>query len=441
MCGKHSRIRRRHEPFAIIRRMSTIPAHGYRTVGIDTQIPWPDQERAIAFQGRELHLLPGSDTLSSMIRVRTEEGFNQIDADKLILEFLSAAAWAEQADAATTFSNWCTVPLNIGKRPTGVIGSGDFGYLPDPPDPKAKLALALFREGLSVNLTPYQFLGFFKVINIIRDKGTDQKQWIRDNLQHTTDKRALARIKAIKSVESDVADYLYGSGRCAVAHAFDQNSVVNPDDPVDLIRLSEDLPVIRELARIAIERELKVQSERDFHREHLYELDGFRTIFRDALVRRVKSGETISATDVPLPKLLSLRIRGRDQIELFESMDAAVVYVRDGCVRVRLGSACRRLVVFATLDFGRESFVSNPLADIQYYDDGTPEAARMILRQLQLYRWWFGGNGVVELWAPATNKRLAHSQPYMPPINSRFPHDEFERMVSELRARIGKYPP
>ncbi len=58
-------------------------------------------------------------------------------------------------------------------------------------------------------------------------------------------------------------------GRCAVAHAFHLNRVVNPDDPADLVRLSEDLPVIRELARIAIERELGVKSERDFHREHL----------------------------------------------------------------------------------------------------------------------------------------------------------------------------
>jgi hypothetical protein len=42
--------------------------------------------------------------------------------------------------------------------------------------------------------------------------------------------------------------------------------VVNPDDPADLIRLRKDLPVIRELARIAIEREFGVKSECDFHR-------------------------------------------------------------------------------------------------------------------------------------------------------------------------------
>jgi hypothetical protein len=163
--------------------MSNLPAKGYRTVGIDTQIPWPAKEQLVHFRGREFHLLPGSGTLACMIRVQTCEGFTQVEADKLNLELLSALAWMEQAQAVTTFGNWCTAPLNIGKGPMGIVGDGHFDYLPDPSDPKAKLAMALYREGLSVNLVPYQFLGFFKVINILRDNGADQKQWIKSNLK------------------------------------------------------------------------------------------------------------------------------------------------------------------------------------------------------------------------------------------------------------------
>jgi hypothetical protein len=409
---------------------------GYRTVGVDTQIPWPAKEQVVTFRGREFQLLPGSGTLSRMIRVKTETGFTQIDADKLILELLSSLTWAEQAEAVTTSGNWCTAPLNIGKGPMGMIGAGHFDYLPDPPDPKAKLALALYREGLSVNLIPYQFLGFFKVINIIRRKGKDQKQWIRDNLQYVTDKDALSRIAAIQARESDVADYLYDSGRCAVAHAFEQANVVNPDDPADLIRLSEDLPVIRELARVAVEGEFGIVSKRDFHREHLYELEGFRLLFGDTLVARIKAGEEIPPGEVPIPSVLSLRLRDRDRIELFESMNTTVAWVRKGCVRVRLESTCRRMEVFVGLCFGSESLVSDPLADVQYHDDGTPDAAKMMLQWAQVHRWWFGGNGVVELW-DATGRRLARSQPYMPPVNSRFPHDEFEKMEVGLRTRAG----
>src|SRR5262245_45031787 len=372
--------------------MSNVPAKSYRTVGIDTQIPWPAKERIIIFRGREFHLLPGSEQLARMIRVETAEGFTQVDADKLILELLSALAWAEQSEAVTTFTNWCTAPLSIGKGPIGIIGDGHFDYVADPPNPKAKLALALYREGLSVNLTPYQFLGFFKVINVIRNSGREQVQWIRDNLQHVIEERALARIAAIQATTPDVATYLYASGRCAVAHAFDQSNIVNPDEPADLIRLSEDLPVIRELARVVIEQEFGIKSKRDFHREHLYELEGFRTAFGDALVTRVKSGEAVLPAEVPIPKILALRLRDRDRIALFESMDAAVGDVRDGCVRIRLESACHRVTVFVTLDFGQERLVSEPPADMQYHDDGTPEAAKVLLQCAQLYRWWFGGN-------------------------------------------------
>jgi hypothetical protein len=110
----------RSSPIACHPDMSNLPAKGYRTIGIDPQIPWPAQERIVCFRGRKFHLLPGSDALARMIRVQTCEGFTQVDADKLILELLSALAWAEQALAVTTLGNWCTAPLNIGKGPMGV---------------------------------------------------------------------------------------------------------------------------------------------------------------------------------------------------------------------------------------------------------------------------------------------------------------------------------
>lgn len=246
--------------------MSTLPDKGYYTTGIDADIPWPSQEVIIEFHGQEFHLLPETDDLSRMIRVETSTRFTRDDAHRLVLEFLSALAWAEQYGVVPTFGNWCTAPLAVGKGPKGCIFDGTFRYLPDPSNPKAKLALALYREGLSVNLIPYKVLGFFKVINIICDRGPSQIQWIRDHLQYATNADANKRIAALQSVEPDVATYLYKSGRCAVAHAFDQDNVVNPDDPADLVRLREDLPVIRELARVAIEREFGIKSKRDFYR-------------------------------------------------------------------------------------------------------------------------------------------------------------------------------
>jgi hypothetical protein len=140
---------------------------------------------------------------------------------------------------------------------------------------------------------------------------------------------------------------------------------------------------------------------------------------------------------VPAPKTLALRLRGRDRIELFEKMVATVKEVHDGSVLMRLETGCRRVIVFVTLDFGQERLVSDPLTDMQKSDDGTPEAAKALLDWAQLYRGWYGGNGVIELWDIATERRIARSQPYLAPVNSRFPHDEFEKMEAGLRARAG----
>jgi hypothetical protein len=242
--------------------MSSLPAKGFRTVAIETDIPWPASECAVTFRGREFHILPGSDKLARMIRVRTELGFTQADADKLILELLSSVAWAQQGSAYSTTANWATVAINIGRGPPGAIGSGSFDYLPEPQDSRAKLALALYREGLSLNSMPFQFLGFFKVVNLLNAKSHQQTKWISDNLKYVTEATAKARLTELQLANKDVASYLFVSGRCAIAHAFAE-PIVNPDDPADLTRIHSDLPLMKELARIAIEREFKVKSSHD----------------------------------------------------------------------------------------------------------------------------------------------------------------------------------
>ena len=407
---------------------------GYYTVGIDTQVPWPRREAEVAFGGRNLRLLPATDTSAPMVRVETAPGFNQTDAQKLVLELLSALAWAEQASASTTYGVWATGPVGVGNGRVGIIGDGHYDYVPSPSDPRAKLALALYREGLSVNHIPYQFLGFFKVINILFNDGKGQKQWIRDNLLHVRSADALKRLGELQAAVLDVGDYLYASGRCAVAHAYDQN-VVNPDDPTHLVRLLYDLPVIRELAHIAIERELGVPSSASFHAAHLYELEGFRSIFGASLIARIKALEVVDGEYIPVPRTLALRLRDRDRLPPFESLQVTLDDARDGCVRLRLVTPCRRVTVHAALDFACERLVTEPLTGLLYHDDGTLDAAAVLLSFLQLFRWWYGGNGLVELWDTATGTRLARGQYYLPPVNARFPDEKIDAMERELRAR------
>lgn len=54
-----------------------------------------------------------------------------------------------------------------------------------------------------------------------------------------------------------MANYLYESGRCAIAHAYSE-PVVNPENAEDLERLELDLPLMKELAEFAIKSEYGV---------------------------------------------------------------------------------------------------------------------------------------------------------------------------------------
>ena len=60
------------------------------------------------------------------------------------------------------------------------------------------------------------------------------------------------RIQEVLKSNPDVAEYLDYSGRCAIAHVF-RNPIINPDGLTDYIRISQDVRVVEDLARAAIE--------------------------------------------------------------------------------------------------------------------------------------------------------------------------------------------
>ena len=67
-----------------------------------------------------------------------------------------------------------------------------------------------------------------------------------------SDHLARKRLEELQKLHKDIGEYLYESGRCAVAHAFNR-PLVDPDNPDDTQRLDADLPVIKALAEQMIE--------------------------------------------------------------------------------------------------------------------------------------------------------------------------------------------
>ena len=105
--------------------------------------------------------------------------------------------------------------------------------------------------------TPYKFLGYMKIVNVLHSKGQEQIAWINATLPTLQNEEAQRRIDELRTSDVDLGEYLYASGRCAVAHAYD-DPVVDPDNPKDVLRLAADMPIARALAEYLIEHELNV---------------------------------------------------------------------------------------------------------------------------------------------------------------------------------------
>jgi hypothetical protein len=410
-------------------------AKGFFSMGLECQIGWPSKERRVSFRGHDIVLRPETDELAPSAVIRVDKALTQGEARRLLQEFLSGLAWAERGRITETFSVLSTGgPIAIGKGNARVISDAPIEYIPDPSDAEAKLALALYREAISVNMVAYRFLGFFKIINILRKSGSDQKRWINQTLPTIGDRDAKQRLVQLRDSHSDIGDYLYVSGRCAIAHAFN-TPLVNPDNPEDLQRLRADLPLMKALAEYGIEHELGVKSRETTDKEHLYELEGFRDLFGPEYVRKLKAGEVVDPEELHVPSKLSLRLRQKERIRAFEAMDAWVAAVKDGTVSLRMQTSDERLGAIVLLCFKDERLVFDAMHDLVVQDDGSVIAAQHRIDALRFFKGWIG-NGVNEVWDPSTERRLGRSQPVMP-VNMRPNFEAIDGEIRELQARIG----
>ena len=226
---------------------------------------WPTEETTVKFGGHELLLKPATRDTEQSIHVNLKAISNQ-DALTLINKFLSILSWCDGTSMENLYGfSGSVTPCPVSRDKSRAIGSCICGY----PfyreilqDPKACLALALYREALTVNSVPFSFLSFFKILNILWEdkykKGSNAMiEGIRKTLPNLKHKEALERLSKLGETEPDVPKYLYESGRCAIAHAYSE-PLVDPDNVADLWRLSKDIWVIRAIAEHLIEKELKV---------------------------------------------------------------------------------------------------------------------------------------------------------------------------------------
>src|SRR5262245_36617303 len=172
-------------------------------VGVDSSVAWPTADTLIEFSGYKMTLRPGSKELVPTIAFEYPAGMTLDNALDIVRRFMSSLAWAERSAVREEGVTGGTHPIRLGWPLKGNVITHNFrqDYLPAPEDRRARLALALYREALGLNSIAYAFLGFFKIINLIRNTGREQKEWINTALLHLKDHRAKERRNELVATE------------------------------------------------------------------------------------------------------------------------------------------------------------------------------------------------------------------------------------------------
>ncbi|MDP3052658.1 MAG: hypothetical protein Q8N22_01725 [bacterium] len=242
-------------------------------VGIDGQGCWPREESTIKFGGYELLLKPATRKTEQSVHINlVKEKISSEDAMTLINRLLSVLSWCDGGSKGMDIIDglgWSgnPIPVEIPIRNRMIGSSIAFSFYKEmDKNPKTRLALALYREGLVSDSVPVSFLSFFKIINIFYNDKTirikKQKPYnqlvegLRSLIPHAKCDLAKQRLQELSKVVNDIPKYLY-KRRCAIAHSF-TDPAIDPDNVMESRDLSKDLWIVSSIADYLIENKLGV---------------------------------------------------------------------------------------------------------------------------------------------------------------------------------------
>ncbi|MDH6234210.1 hypothetical protein M2281_004824 [Mesorhizobium soli] len=412
-----------------------------------TGMGFPKEPTAIVFRGRTLYLLPGTpkgenNIFGDLYPVIAFEhsGMSFEDGQRLISAFVNSIAWVRKAGIRTAqFGGGSRVHGLGGPDAKAVVDDHfELNYVPEPADDRARLALAFYREGLTLNSVAYQCLSFFKILNITIDNWKAQRDWIDANIGEARKVDPLGtkdweNNAGFDPTKETAGHYLYVSNRCAIAHAA-SDPLIDPDDPDDRRRLENDVRMVKALAEYFIEQEFGIKSALTVWREHLYELAGFADLFGPPLVARIKACEEVPLEEFPELPALSVRLALHEFFPSFEDMGAEVVDCANGRVNLALNSPHSLASVLVVLDFGAERFDFEIFQQMATEDDGSFAGGQAKLDKLRFTDLYLL-NGKLEIWAGA--QRLSRRDAFIPEnIDLGRTHESYQQMIAEAEAEL-----
>ncbi len=403
---------------------------------VKPQFSWPVRLQAISYGSMKFILFPSGERKSAGVALRADvNNFGADEARKHIMQFCTALAWAEGAGLEIIAWGGGTVP-----RPTHVIGgwaSVDYlqaDHLPNPQTSKESGALAFYREGISLTNPFYAFLSLYKTISLLLP-GIERANWIHAALGRVDDYRAKERREELVATGIDVGQYIREEGRNAIAHA-DRTPYVNPDEVDDHFRLKKDIPLMKNLAELAIEEKTDVRRRHTIIGRHLYELEGFRKILPEGILELLVNSEPVPEdTTVELPDNYTVIARKGVEALYLENMDVEIIGQVSGGVALEFVSRKEVVRIRVILNFAEERLQFDPLHGIGFAPNRQEEEFIAWEIALLEFQRCMLGNGRLEIWDAVSDTMLGRSEVYVP-LNFFINEDFYDSELAALRSLL-----
>ncbi len=282
-----------------------------------------------------------------------------------------------------------------------------------------KVALWIYREAMSSKSIFYEFLCYARIINLVSSDWKQQVVWINNNMQYiSAQNKDEIQNEVDKKFQQDPTqpqtmwDHLYVSWRCAIAHASPWlDKVADSDNFEDYNRIYRDLEVVRELAKLFINKELKV-----FNRKELSALQivqRFQNHYWKEIIDKIINGEGIDIQTLPPLPLAYIRLRWLDydfvsfkdiQFKLVSIDNASMVFTNEE-------QWSPSLTTWFMVDF-RNSEMIFDVEHLYINDEKLETEKRLKIDYLTFLKHYFK-NGTLEIVQQDNNQLITRSKVHM----------------------------
>lgn len=416
---------------------------------LETEMFWPLKAQAVNYGGKEFLLLPNIrsegitadnplavDRLPAIALRVSVQALSEEQGRVEIMRFASALAWQEGAKIEIVMWSGGNLPRQTGRAMNLTVREFlDVDWLQSPESDAARTALALYREGISLDNPFYAFLSLYKAFSVAvpsRDRG----EWMARKHVLRND-RAKKRLEELERDGHNVGDYLHTQGRHAVAHA-DREPFVDPDSTDDNFRLQQDLPLMRNFAELAIEETFGVYKSQTIYENHLYQLAGFRTLMSPPVVATLKQGGgVLLKPSVRWPKQwLILAVRAHEQRPLIGMEPTSAIWQQTG-LTLKFRSSGGVVELSVQLDFPNERLLFEPL--VHFKITSLRVTRGQIEEELAAIQFYYAvlANGHLELWDAVAERRLGRTDGYIP-MNMMINFEWFKTQIAELEGLLNQ---